>query len=104
MEDTPAFSPPLSTAYRDLRPRRAALVSAGRWLFSLLSKPAAAASCVAGLIDMLMRTAGCQEAMHWMRYSDFRTVRKLLILNGEMSEWLKERARKAIRATLTKSH
>jgi hypothetical protein len=29
------------------------------------------------------------------------TARKLLILNGEMSEWLKEHAWKAIRATLT---
>jgi hypothetical protein len=32
------------------------------------------------------------------------TARKLLILNGEMSEWLKEHAWKAIMASITERH
>jgi hypothetical protein len=34
----------------------------------------------------------------------FRTVRKSLILNGEMSEWLKEHAWKANPESLTERH
>jgi hypothetical protein len=39
--------------------------------------------------------------VHGVCDNQCQAARKSLILNGEMSEWLKEHARNAIRATLT---